>query len=138
MSTVMISVPEKLTMSSNPVVFDEMSKLREMIDNDTAAGAGITASAHGKIYHHHQFNVHFLPRLIKGMDGCFPTSQQHIWYTSKLQRHSGFFVNPLRTTVIQKLLAIIGIVRLCPSCSFATALDSDIIQTTGTGGILSR
>ena len=24
-------------------------------------------------HHHHQFNVHFLPRLIKGMDGCFPT-----------------------------------------------------------------
>ena len=46
--------------------------------------------------------------------------------------------NPLRTTVIQKLLEIIGIVRLCPSCSFATALDSDIIQTTGTGGVLSR
>ena len=27
---------------------------------------------------------------------------------------------------------------LCPSCSFATALDSDIIHTTGTGGVLSR
>ena len=24
--------------------------------------------------HHHQLNVHFLPRLIKGMDGCFPTA----------------------------------------------------------------
>ena len=72
MSTVMISVPEKLTMSSSPVVFDEMSKLREMIvpDNDVAVGAGVTASANGKIYHH-QFNVHFLPRLIKG---CFPTA----------------------------------------------------------------
>ena len=23
-------------------------------------------------HHHHQLNVHFLPRLIKGMDGCFP------------------------------------------------------------------
>ena len=45
--------------------------------------------------------------------------------------------NPLRTTVIQKLLEIIGIVRLCPSCSFVTALDSDINQTTGTGGLLS-
>ena len=32
-------------------------------------------------------------------------------------------INPLRTTVIQKLLEIVGIVRLCPSCSFATALD---------------
>ena len=48
-----------------------------------------------------------------------------------------FFVNPLRTTVIQKLLEIIGIVRLCPSCSFATALHSDINQTAGTGGLLS-
>ena len=46
--------------------------------------------------------------------------------------------NPLRTTVIHKLLEIIGIVRLCLSCWFATALDSDIIQTTGTGGVLSR
>ena len=46
-------------------------------------------------------------------------------------------VNPLRTTVIQKLLEIIGIVSLCPSCSFATALDSDINQTTGTGRLLS-
>ena len=25
-------------------------------------------------YHHHQLNVHFLPRLIEGMDGCFPTA----------------------------------------------------------------
>ena len=25
-------------------------------------------------HHHHQINVHFLPRLIKGMDGCFPTA----------------------------------------------------------------
>ena len=25
-------------------------------------------------HHHHQFIVHFLPRLIKGMDGCFPTA----------------------------------------------------------------
>ena len=48
------------------------------------------------------------------------------------------YYNPLSTTVIQKLLEIIGIVRLCPSCSFAIALDSDIIQTTGTGGVLSR
>ena len=24
--------------------------------------------------HHHQFNIHVLPRLIKGMDGCFPTA----------------------------------------------------------------
>ena len=47
-------------------------------------------------------------------------------------------LNPLRTTVIQKLLEIIGIVRLCPSCSFAIALDSDIIQTTGMGGVPSR
>ena len=23
---------------------------------------------------HHQLNVYFLPRLIKGMDGCFPTA----------------------------------------------------------------
>ena len=45
--------------------------------------------------------------------------------------------NPLTPTVIQKLLKIIGRVRLCPSCSFATALDSDINQTTGSGGHLS-
>ena len=45
--------------------------------------------------------------------------------------------NPLTPTVIQKLLEIIGRVRLCPSCSFATALDSDINQTTGSGGHLS-
>ena len=45
--------------------------------------------------------------------------------------------NPLRPTVIPKLLEIIGRVRLCPSCSFATALDSDINQTTGSGGHLS-
>ena len=25
------------------------------------------------IHHHHHFNVHFLSRLIKCMDGCFPT-----------------------------------------------------------------
>ena len=25
-------------------------------------------------HHHHQFNVHFLPRWIKGMGGCFPTA----------------------------------------------------------------
>ena len=45
--------------------------------------------------------------------------------------------NPLRPTVIQKLLEIIDRVRLYPSCSFATALDSDINQTTGSGGHLS-
>ena len=45
--------------------------------------------------------------------------------------------NPLTPTVTQKLLEIIGRVRLCPSCSFATALDSDINQTTGSGGHLS-
>ena len=45
-------------------------------------------------------------------------------------------LNPLRPTVIQKLLGIIGRVRLCPSCSFATALDSDINQTTGSVGHL--
>ena len=57
-------------------------------------------------------------------------------FLSKIHLASCWF-NPLRTTVIQKLLEIIGIVRLCPSCSFATALDSDINQTTGTGGLLS-
>ena len=45
--------------------------------------------------------------------------------------------NPLTTTAIQKLLEIIGRVRLCPSYSFATALDSDINQTAGSGGYLS-
>ena len=46
-------------------------------------------------------------------------------------------INPLRPTAIQKLLEIIGRVRLYPSYSFATALDSDINQTTGSGGHLS-
>ena len=45
--------------------------------------------------------------------------------------------NPLRTTAIQKLLEMIGRVRLCLSYSFATALDSDINQTAGSGGHLS-
>ena len=43
-------------------------------------------------------------------------------------------LNPQTPTAIQKLLEIIDIVRLYPSCLFATALDSDIIQTTGSGG----
>ena len=30
----------------------------------------VTYSCH----HHHQLNVHFLPRSIKSMDGCFPTA----------------------------------------------------------------
>ena len=46
-------------------------------------------------------------------------------------------INPLRLTAIQKLLEIIDRVRLYPSCSVATALDSDINQTTGSGGHLS-
>jgi hypothetical protein len=46
-------------------------------------------------------------------------------------------INPLRPTAIQKLLEIIGRVRLYSSCSFATALDSDINQTTSSGGHLS-
>jgi hypothetical protein len=45
--------------------------------------------------------------------------------------------NPLTTTAIQKLLEMIGRVRLCPSYSFATALDSDINQTAGSGGYLN-
>ena len=45
--------------------------------------------------------------------------------------------NPLTPTAIQKLLEMIGRVRLCPSYSFATALDSDINQTAGSGGHLS-
>ena len=27
-----------------------------------------------KYHHHHQLNVHFLPKLIKGMNGCLPTA----------------------------------------------------------------
>ena len=46
-------------------------------------------------------------------------------------------LNPRRPAAIQKLLEIIGRVCLYPSCSFATALDSDINQTTGSGGHLS-
>jgi hypothetical protein len=29
---------------------------------------------HHHHHHHHQLNVYFLPRSIKGMDGCFPTA----------------------------------------------------------------
>ena len=29
------------------------------------------------VIHHHLFNVHILPRLIKSMDGCFPSAIQH-------------------------------------------------------------
>ena len=69
-----------------------------------------------------------------------PCSQfDHRWYkdTFTLKPISAFMsirYNPLRPTAIQKLLEIIGRVRLYPSCSFATALDSDINQTTGSGG----
>ena len=45
--------------------------------------------------------------------------------------------NHLTMTAIRKLLEMIGRVRLCPSYSFATALDSDINQTAGSGGYLS-
>ena len=45
--------------------------------------------------------------------------------------------NPLRLTAIQKLLEIIGRVCSYSSCLFATAVDSDINQTTGSGGHLS-
>ena len=45
--------------------------------------------------------------------------------------------HPLRPTAIRKLLEIIGRVRLYPPCSFETALDSDINQTTGSCGHLS-
>ena len=44
-----------------------------------------------------------------------------------------YIFNPLTPTAIQKLLEIIDRVRLYPSCSFATALDSDINQTTRLG-----
>ena len=56
--------------------------------------------------------------------------QDRLWYEELL-------FNPYRPTAIQELLEIIGRVRLWPSCSFATALDSDINQTTGSGGHLS-
>ena len=67
---------------------------------------------------------------------------QFSWVTGDLVGVKGLYSekkknNPLTPTVIQKLLEIIGRVRLCPSCSFATALDSDINQTTGSGGHLS-
>ena len=45
------------------------------------------------------------------------------------------YINP--PTAIRKRLETIGRVRLCPSYSFATALDSDINQTAGSGGHLS-
>ena len=47
---------------------------------------------------------------------------------------SVFDINPLRPTAIQKLLEMIGRVRLYPRLLVATALDSDINQTTGSGG----
>ena len=67
------------------------------------------------------------PIVVKGL-----YSEYCIVYTASIALY-----NPLTPTVIQKLLEIIGRVRLCPSCSFATALDSDINQTTGSGGRLS-
>ena len=42
-------------------------------------------------------------------------------------------INPLRLTVIQKLLEMIGRVRLYLRLLVVTVLDSDINQTTGTG-----
>ena len=35
---------------------------------------GKAPGQHHHHHHHHQFNNHVLPRLIKGMDGCFPTA----------------------------------------------------------------
>ena len=46
-------------------------------------------------------------------------------------------LNPLRLTAIQKLLEMIGRVRLYPCVLVATALDSDINQTAGSGDHLS-
>ena len=53
------------------------------------------------------------------------------------QKNESCQLNPLTPTAIQKLLEIIDRVRLYPSCSSATALDSDINQTNGSGGHLS-
>ena len=86
-----------------------------------------------KIWKTHLFNLkycfrflHKFRKLVKFM----------IWWLDELSMIF-FPVNPLQPTAIRKLLEIIGRVRLYPSCSFATALDSDINQTTGSGGHLS-
>ena len=62
-------------------------------------------------------------------------TDEYEWY--EWHKYAELDHNPYRPRAIQKLLEIIGRVRLCPSCSFATALDSDINQTTGSGGRLS-
>ena len=42
------------------------------LSTDRLSSAGLNPNRYVK--NHHHFNVHFLPRLIKGMDGCFPTA----------------------------------------------------------------
>ena len=39
-----------------------------------AGGNGVVETSEKDPHHHyhHQLNVHFLPKLIKGMNGCFP------------------------------------------------------------------
>ena len=64
-------------------------------------------------------------------------SNVHLYINSWNKFSTVTIFNPLRPTAIQKLLEIIGRVRLYPSCSFATALDSDMNQTTGSGGHLN-
>ena len=38
----------------------------------------------GLLHHHYQLNIHFLPRLIKGMNGCFPIGKKLFWLTCNL------------------------------------------------------
>ena len=62
---------------------------------------------------------------------CLSTRQDKVMSSGPEIIASGR-VNPLGPTAIQKLLEIIDRVHLYPS--FVTALDSDMNQTTGSGG----
>ena len=81
------------------------------------------------------FQIFKIYVVIPSVHGRLKSASMHHLVNSFTQY---FLLNPLRPTAIQKLLEIIGRVRLYSSGSFATALDSeDINQTTGSGGNLS-
>ena len=76
--------------------------------------------------HHHQLNVHFLPRSIKGMDSCFPTASDRQPTVSNtrdfLFSHSNASISSKSRLVTIRQLSIHGNVRSkflvvgCPSC----------------------
>ena len=101
------------------------------------------------LIHKHYFQIQFVFEIWDGT--AYPDYwiyklldiRKRFWVSRKMGsmvKKLNFFwkaINPLRPTAIQKLLEFIGRVRLYPSCSFATALDADTNQTTGSGGHLS-